>query len=173
MWESGVRCEEMSNEGIGDEAGGDEDERECVMSHNPLKAWIVALMFVLAACVPSQTLPPDPPPGTPFVLADGRFTSGDRSLRIPDGWRVVTGEAGAPLLITLVAPDECGVIVISAAPLADAVRAPACELPLRDELRAVDIAAVRYAISASAPQATWDEFEARLGRVMASIAVMQ
>lgn len=132
-------------------------------------AWIIAIVMCLAACVPSQTPPPAPPPGTPFVLADGRFTSGDLSLRIPDGWRVVTGEAGAPLLITLVAPDECGVIVISAAPLADVVRAPACDLPLRDDLRTVETGGRRYAVSASAPEAAWDDFARTLERVIASM----
>jgi hypothetical protein len=128
--------------------------------------WII---FLLAACVPSQTPPPAPPPGTPFVIADGRFTSGDLSLRIPDGWRIVTGEAGAPLMITLVAPDECGVIIVSAVALADVVRVPACDLPLRDELRTVEARDRRYAISASAPQATWDDFAQTLEHVIASI----
>jgi hypothetical protein len=134
-----------------------------------IRRQLLICLFLLTACVPSQTPPPAPPPGMPFVIADGHFTSGDLRLRIPEGWRVVTGEAGAPLMITLVAPDECSVIVVSAAPLAEAVRAPACDLPLREVLRSIEGDTGRYSISASAPEAEWAAFEREVEGVMDSI----
>jgi hypothetical protein len=125
------------------------------------------LVFLLAACVPSRTMPPVPPAATPFVISDGRFVSGDLMLGIPQGWRVVTSEASAPLVITLVSPDECGVIVVSSAPLAEVVRAPACgDVALRGLLRTVEIGGARYALSASAPAAAWGEMAAAVAQVV-------
>ncbi len=135
-----------------------------------LSALAAFAIVCLAACVPAQVTPPVPPPATPFVIADGRFTSGDLSLRIPDGWRVVTGEAGAPLQLTLVAPDECGVIVVSATPLEAPVRSPTCaDAPLREELRTVEMGSVRYSVSLSAPEADWEAFTRAAERVTESM----
>ena len=73
------------------------------------------LLFLLAACVPARV--PDyltATAGAPLVIADGRVGGAAFSAAIPDGWRVVTGEAAQPQRVILVAPDSLTTIELQA-----------------------------------------------------------
>jgi hypothetical protein len=80
---------------------------------------------------------------------------------------VVTSEADAPRTVTLVAPDGCGVIVVSVAPLREVVRSPNCpDAAVRGLLRR---AAGGVFLSASAPLEGWEAFARALESVSESV----
>ncbi|MDZ4763384.1 MAG: hypothetical protein SGI73_02455 [Chloroflexota bacterium] len=54
-------------------------------------------------------------PGQPITVTDETFANSTFSLRYPRGWRVVTGAAASPPGVTLIAPGDCALIVVSAA----------------------------------------------------------
>ncbi|MBI1279695.1 MAG: hypothetical protein GC179_16325 [Anaerolineaceae bacterium] len=72
------------------------------------QAILVTLIFVLAldGCIPAHE--PDNlhnTPGAPVVIDNGVYEGANFSANIPDGWRVITGEAQAPQSVIFVAPD--------------------------------------------------------------------
>jgi hypothetical protein len=76
---------------------------------------------LLSACVPAK-IPAnlDDTPGAPVVVFDNIYESAQFIARYPDGWRIVTSEAQAPLAVILVAPDEISTIQLMVGTLDDA-----------------------------------------------------
>lgn len=62
--------------------------------------------LMVSACIPA-TVPDnlDDTPGPPVVVSNGLYEGAVFSARVPDGWRVITGEAQAPQSVIFVAPD--------------------------------------------------------------------
>lgn len=74
---------------------------------NILRRLSVLLLLALAACVPAQV--PDQLFATagPPIVMDGDWVRGEIfSVRVPQGWRVITGEASQPQRLILSAPDN-------------------------------------------------------------------
>lgn len=72
------------------------------------------LLAVCAACIPAET----PAvllntPGPPVTITGDQVITTTFAVRYPSGWRVITSEASAPPTVTLVAPDDCTIIVVS------------------------------------------------------------
>jgi hypothetical protein len=119
------------------------------------------VIIILSACGPAE-VPPQfaMTPGMAVVIADERYQSDVFSVAIPEGWRVVTSEVQAPLTVTLVAPDDCALIVVSTVEITDVPRSPVCQGETRAELRTLALGDVTLWVGGSAPTAQWDEFMA-------------
>lgn len=65
------------------------------------------LLLLLSACIPA-TVPDnlDDTPGPPVVVNNDVYEGTVFTAHIPDGWRVITGEAQAPQSVIFVAPDD-------------------------------------------------------------------
>jgi hypothetical protein len=127
--------------------------------HFSCSLYCLALLLCLFACVPAQ-VPPQlaQTPGASVVIANERYQSDVFSVAIPEGWRVVTSEAQAPLTVTLVAPDDCALIIISTAALDNVPRSLACEGETRTELRTLALDSVQLWVGGSAAAAEWGTF---------------
>ncbi|MCA9902351.1 MAG: hypothetical protein KC547_00725 [Anaerolineae bacterium] len=91
--------------------------------------WVGGLLLCmgLVRCVPAQVpaqLASTPGPGA--VIERDVFSTDLFSVPIPEGWRVITGSALFPPSVTLAAPGDCGLIVISLAGDAQTPSAPNC-----------------------------------------------
>lgn len=82
-----------------------------------LIVWAVFGLIVLAGCqslIPATTPPQlDHTPGTPLTITDHQIDTEWFSLDYPDGWRVVTNVAIAPIHLTLISPDDEIVIIVA------------------------------------------------------------
>jgi hypothetical protein len=67
----------------------------------------LGLVLMLVKCIPAK-VPPNlgNTPGPAVVITDHVYESSQFTARYPDGWKVVTSEAIAPLSVIFVAPDE-------------------------------------------------------------------
>jgi len=65
-------------------------------------------------------------PGVPAVIDTDTYTTDVFSVPIPEGWRVITGSALFPPSVTLVAPDDCMLIVIGLEESTAPLSAPNC-----------------------------------------------
>ncbi len=81
-----------------------------VSRHNGAKSYFASICVVtclmFGGCIPAHE--PDNlhnTPGAPVVLDDNVYQGAAFRARIPDGWRVITGEAQAPQSVIFVAPD--------------------------------------------------------------------
>lgn len=64
-------------------------------------------MWVGAACVPASTPPQlEFTAGPPVMVDDDRYTAADFSVRVPQGWRVITAPAEQPDFVLFAAPDN-------------------------------------------------------------------
>lgn len=79
---------------------------------------LIAALLLLAGCVPA-TPPPHllNTPGAPVIVDGDRVITAAFRVRAPSGWRIILGAASAPPSVTFAAPDNCGLIVVSAAPI--------------------------------------------------------
>ena len=66
-------------------------------------------------------------PGEAVVVTGSRYENEAFSLIYPSGWRVITSPADAPPGVTLVAPGDCALIVIAAAPVDPPTVPEACQ----------------------------------------------
>jgi hypothetical protein len=80
---------------------------------------LIAALLLLAGCVPA-TPPPHlaNTPGAPVIVDGDRVITSAFRVRAPAGWRIILGAASAPPSVTFVAPDNCALIAVSAAPIA-------------------------------------------------------
>jgi hypothetical protein len=81
-----------------------------------MRRLIAALL--LAGCVPAAP----PPhlmntPGAPVIVDGERVITEAFRARAPAGWRIILGAASAPPTVIFAAPDNCSLIVVSAAPI--------------------------------------------------------
>ncbi len=125
-----------------------------------------------AACAPlvPSHLPPQltQTPGVPVSAANDLFMSTLFSARVPDGWRIITSAADAPLTVIFVAPDNRALLVLAQQPV-DAPPQPRSELPLRETSRDIALAAGTVYAYGVAPAAEWAAFEAEFTRVVESL----
>jgi hypothetical protein len=83
---------------------------------NALHRAILVLIGCLAACVPAAAPPQlTHTPGQSVTITEETFANAAFALRYPRGWRVVTGAAAASPTVTLIAPGDCALIIVSAA----------------------------------------------------------
>lgn len=134
--------------------------------------WLLVVgCWWLAGCVPMQTAAPvinEDAAG--FVVAGDVYESDLFSLRIPEGWRVVTGERGAPPALLLVAPDDCALIAVSSTPLDAAPVSPSCDTDdLRSDLQTVRQGEAVLYMGGSAPADEWATFMTALEQVVSSL----
>jgi hypothetical protein len=83
-----------------------------------MKYLLIAALLLIAGCVPA-TPPPHlaNTPGAPVIIdGDWVITSAFR-VRAPAGWRIILGAASAPPSVTFAAPDNCALVIVSAAPI--------------------------------------------------------
>jgi hypothetical protein len=135
-----------------------------------LKAiWLLAI-WLMAGCVPTQTTPPLLRDDLGFRVTGDSYRSEQFAVRIPEGWRVVTGEYAAPPSLLMVAPDDCALIAVSSTPLEAAPISPTCATDeLMTELRNADYGDGTLYIGGSAPADEWTAFTAILTQVAASV----
>jgi hypothetical protein len=67
----------------------------------------IGIVFLLTACIPARVPDRlDDTPGPAVVVYDNLYEGTQFAVRYPDGWRIVTSEAIAPLSVILVSQDE-------------------------------------------------------------------
>lgn len=72
-----------------------------------VRFFCLILSIVLVGCIPAHVPDNlDDTPGPPVMVSDGFYVGMDFQARIPDGWRVITGEARATQSAIFVAPDD-------------------------------------------------------------------
>lgn len=130
----------------------------------------LSLFFVLvmacAACIPA-TPPPHlvNTPGAAVIVTEDVITTPVFTLTPPEGWRVITSPADAPLTITLAAADNCAVMLISVQPI---------ELPTLPCDMALDTQNERAGAlytSLTAPTAAWDVYQRLYGETVRSLTM--
>lgn len=71
-----------------------------------LASLCVVVCLIIAGCIPAHVPDNlDDTPGPPVVVDDHVYQGTVFSARIPEGWRVITGEAQAAQSVIFVAPD--------------------------------------------------------------------
>jgi hypothetical protein len=143
---------------------------------SPSPVWkfiiLIALTLGLAftACLPAAT--PEQlrfTPGAPVVVTQNTFTAEGFSLRYPDGWRIVTGPADAPLVVTFVSPDNCAIILVAIGS-AEPINSPDCpEANFQTTRRQITLGTLLLTIAGSAPTAQWETFESAFERLVSSV----
>ena len=131
--------------------------------------WLI-LVFV-SACIPAQTPPVlNAAPAAGAIITRDSYRNDLFSVAYPTGWRVITSPVGSPPSVTLVAPGNCALIVVSSAPLGQPPTSPSCDQPdVKTFSRDVALGSQQIVIAGSAPAAGWDEFLATVDRVAASL----
>lgn len=83
-----------------------------------MKYLLMAALLLIAGCVPA-TPPPHlaNTPGAPVIIDGSWVITSAFRVRAPAGWRIILGAASAPPSVTFAAPDDCGLIAVSAAPI--------------------------------------------------------
>lgn len=127
-----------------------------------------AIAIVLAGCIP-PTLPPqlDDTPGPTVMVTEHVYDAGIFRVRYPDGWRVITSEAGAPPSVIFAAPGDDGILFqISAGELNEG------DFSKPDfivDVRGIDLGEVHITALAAAPADQWGEIRPLFERVISSI----
>jgi hypothetical protein len=131
--------------------------------------WLAAL---LAACVPATPPPISHTPG-PSVVIDGEAVRTDVfSAEVPEGWRVITGAADAPLSLILVAPGDCALIRLTVESINVPPEASGCaDQTRRAEVRAIEAGGVTVYAGGGAPVTEWDSFLRDYELVVASLVI--
>ncbi len=134
-----------------------------------LLSTLLALMTVLAACVPARTPPQlDATPGPVFTVTDNHYTNSAFTVTRPPGWRVISSGADAPPGVIFVAPDDTALIQVTTGPTDDTPQ-PETDLELRTETATVPLADTTVRAYLVGPADNWDallrEWETVLGSV--------
>ncbi len=131
----------------------------------------LGLIFLATACVPAVTPPLlGAPTGEAVMVTSDSYANGQFSLSYPTGWRVITSPVGAAPSVTLVAPDDCALIVVAA----ESVEAPAVPESCQDqdilsETRTVRLDSRSVTLAGSAPLSGWNDFLIAFEHVAGSI----
>lgn len=132
--------------------------------------WLGLGLLALGACVPATTPPQlNQTPGVPVVVTDGRYTTEAFSVLRPDGWRVITSAADAPLGVILVAPDDSALIYISTDGVGDPPR-PDADVPLRDTVTEQQQGGTTLTVYGVAPADEWQAFMVTYTQVTESLS---
>ena len=148
-----------------------EHREKTIFSLRPLCAlW---LTFLFAACTPAS--PPanlDATPGAAAVVTRDTYRNDLFSVEYPAGWRVITSPADAPPSVTFVAPGDCGLVIVSSAPLDSVPTSPACaDADFTVDQREVPLGDATVTVAASAPDAEWTALQAVMDRIARSVRV--
>lgn len=87
------------------------------------RKWIVFLLLMAVGvmaggCIPARTPAVlDATAGSPVRVDGDRVITSAFVVRIPADWRVILGPADQPPSVTMVAPDDCTVIVTASMPI--------------------------------------------------------
>jgi predicted phage tail protein len=124
---------------------------------------------MLVGCIPAHE--PDNlrnTPGAPVVVNDNHYQGVVFSAKIPDGWRVITGEAQAPQSVIFVAPDDRTLIkLIEGTVEADTVKVT----NQRNEIVPVTLAdATNVTVVFSSPYSTWASYSPAFEAVRDSLS---
>ena len=131
-----------------------------------------AVLLLLAACGPivPATVPAqlEATPGAPIILSETRVEAETFSSAYPDGWRIVkASEAGAPVRLVLVSPDDSLSITLAEG----SVDADDGVEGMRSERMTVTLADDGVVtVIGQAPDEAWDDFQLVLAYVAASIS---
>jgi hypothetical protein len=135
--------------------------------------FLALFLLVGAACVPATT----PPqlgftPGAPVVVTAGRIETEQFSVMRPDGWRVITSAADAPLTVIFVSPDDDALILLSTAGIGQPPSPTNIEpnTTLHDATEQVYINDLTVSVYTVAPSAQWDAIAEITQRVVGSLA---
>jgi len=128
--------------------------------HYAPKSIALLLLMVLSACVPANVPKHlSYTPGPPVLALDGMYDAGVFSVRYPAGWVVVSSPANQPAAVTLVAPDESGIIRLSTHPNLEPM--PDEDLPSGMRLHTEQIAlsdSTMLTLTLGAPGAEWSAY---------------
>lgn len=138
-----------------------------------MKTWLLASLLLIAAGCASVSAPPaaslSATPGAAVVVTADTYRNDQFSLAYPPGWRVITAPAGAPLSVTFAAPDNCPLIVVSSAPIA---QLPACaDAAALPDQRTVTRDGQTFYIAGSTTAALQDVYAAALDRITRTLAL--
>jgi hypothetical protein len=128
---------------------------------------VVCLMLV--GCIPAHVPENlDDTPGPPIVVNNKVYRGAEFSARIPDGWRVITGEAQATQSVIFVAPDGKTLIRLVAGNVkADTV----IVANQRNEIDPVTLANAKIVTAVfSSPYSTWERYFPEFERVRDSLS---
>ena len=129
-------------------------------------------ILVFSACIPAT--PPanvSATPGEAVTITQNTYANSVFSVVYPTKWRVITSPAGAPPSVTLVAPGDCTLIIISASATIDqSITSPSCDQAnIQTGTQTVMLGDQPITIAGSAPNDQWDEFTQALDRVSATL----
>ncbi len=111
-------------------------------------------------------------PGEAVVVTDSGYENDAFSLTYPTGWRVITSPADAPPGVTLVAPGDCALIVVAAAPVDPPTVPDACtQEDILSESRDLTLDSTTISLAGSAPLSAWGDFLVAFERVAGSVVV--
>ncbi len=136
------------------------------------------LIYALTACIMLAACGPIVPatvpaqlahtPDAPVILSETRVEAETFSSAYPDGWRIVkASEAGAPVRLVLVSPDDSLSIVLAEG----SVDADDGSEGMRSERMTVTLADDGVVtVIGQAPDEAWDDFQPVLAYVASSIS---
>ncbi|MEO8395334.1 MAG: hypothetical protein ABI700_20230 [Chloroflexota bacterium] len=135
-------------------------------------ACALGLILLFAACIPAS--PPanvGATPGAAAIVTQDRYQNDVFSVTYPTGWRVITSPAGAPPSVTFVAPGDCGLVIVTSAPLKDVPHSPACNADFyyTVDKRKISLGDNTITVAASAPDAEWATLHDQMDRIAASL----
>ncbi len=133
---------------------------------------VVGLILVSAACVPAVTPPIlSATPGEAVMVTGDTYANDRFSLTYPTGWRVITSPTDAPPSVTLVAPGDCALIIVAAAPVEPPAVPEACQQEdILSETRDVTLGKLTISLAGSAPLSAWGDFLVAFEHVAGSVA---
>jgi hypothetical protein len=121
-----------------------------------MRQWLaLALLLLVGACAPYARPTHLEATAGAAITVDGDFLRSPAfRLRIPEGWRVITGEAQQALSVLLVSPDNCQIIQVSLAAIERAPVSPSCQQTIAwQDVRIVSMGEGALYVAGSAPDA--------------------
>ncbi len=125
--------------------------------------------LVLAGCIPAHVPDNlDDTPGPPVVVDNNVYQGAVFSAQIPDGWRVITGEAQAAQSVIFVAPDGKTLIRLIAGKVEEEAVTVANQ---RNKIDPVTLAnATTVTAVFSSPYSTWESYFPEFEQVRDSLS---
>jgi hypothetical protein len=160
----------MKKNSLNHRGRGDHREKICFTLRPLCSLWLI--VFAFSACVPAAP-PPNlgATPGAAAVVTRDTYSNDLFSVEYPAGWRVITSPAGAPPSVTFVAPSNCGLVIVSSAPLESVPTSPSCggNTDFTVDQRDVPLGDTTVTVAASAPDAEWAALQEQVARIAESL----
>jgi len=129
----------------------------------------LVVCIIFAGCIPAHE--PDNlrnTPGAPVVVDGDLYQGAGFSAKVPNGWRVITGEAQAPQSVIFVAPDGKTLIHLIAG---EADSKAVTVANQRNEITPITLADGAVVTAAfSSPYSTWESYLPDFDRVRDSLS---